>query len=132
MAKNLVKIHKYLEKNALRSFEWGVFDCCTFACDIIVICGGEDFAKDVRGKYKTAIGANRIIKKHFGTLEQAFSSLEEIPLSFAQRGDFTLFETDDGPLMAMRWNEGYIGISPEGGLGMIELQYDSIKTWRVN
>lgn len=131
MAKNLDKIHEYLETNKDRPFKWGEFDCCLFACDIIVLCGGEDFAKDVRGKYKTPLGAKRVISKHFGTLESAYSSLEEVGFNFAQRGDFTLFETDEGPLMAMRWNGGYVGISPDKGMGMIKIQYDPVKTWRV-
>jgi hypothetical protein len=98
----------------------------------MVLCGHDDFAKNVRGKYKTAIGAQRIIKKHFGTLADAFSSLEEINQNFAQRGDFTLFETDEGPLMAMKWTTGYIGISPISGMGLIEYKaYDALNTWRV-
>ena len=131
MAKNLAKIHEYLEENKDREFEWGVFDCCLFACDIIVLCGGDDFAKDVRGKYKTAKGSQRIIKKHFGTLEEAYSPLPEIPFAFAQRGDFTLFDTERGPLMAMKWNDGYYGISADSGMGFIKDTGTPVKTWRL-
>ena len=132
MAKNLAKIHEYLEcKSRRRPFKWGVFDCCLFACDIIVICGGSDFAAEVRGRYTTAIGSQRIIKKYFGTLEDAFSSLESVPFNFAQRGDFTLFDTPEGPLMAMKWNEGYMGISATQGLGLIVVKGTPVRTWRV-
>ena len=43
-------------------FQWGENDCCLFAADAIIAMGGEDVAKDVRGRYKTAIGARRIMK----------------------------------------------------------------------
>lgn len=131
MAKNLADISKYLHENKDKSFEWGKFDCCLFACDIIVICGGEDFAKEVRGTYSTEIGARRVIKKHFVSIEDAFSSLKEISFNFAQRGDLTLFDTSNGQVMAVKWNNGYLCLSPKTGIGTMIETSKPIKTWRV-
>lgn len=43
-------------------FQWGANDCCLFAADAIIAMGGKDVASDVRGRYRTAIGARRIMK----------------------------------------------------------------------
>lgn len=43
-------------------FKWGENDCCLFAANAILAMGGHDVAKDVRGRYKTALGARRIMK----------------------------------------------------------------------
>lgn len=57
------KLANYLLEKQKQPFEWGVNDCCLFAADAILAMGGLDVAKDVRGRYKTAIGAHRIMKK---------------------------------------------------------------------
>lgn len=132
MALNLQKINKYLDENKDRVFKWGEFDCCTFACDIVMLAGGEDFAKDVRGTYDTEVGAKRVLSKHFGSVEDAFSPLTEIPFNFAQRGDLALFDTDQGKVMSLVWANGYLAIGHKGKLGVM-LDIDKpLKAWRIN
>lgn len=130
MQKNLLKITNYLRDNKERKFAWGEFDCCLFACDIIMLCGGDDFAKEVRGSYSTEMGSKRVLKKHFGTIEDAFGSLPEIGFNFCQRGDLTLFDTDKGEVMAMKWVDGYIAVSDQG-MGTMLHTDKPIKSWRV-
>lgn len=131
MVRNLPKINSYLKENSDRDFSWGEFDCCLFACDIVVLAGGEDFAKDVRGKYSSEQGAKRVLKSEFGSIENAFSSLPEVLPAFAQRGDLVLFDTENGKVMALAWACGYIAISPDNGLGFMKDTSKPIKAWRV-
>lgn len=57
------QLANFLLEKQKQPFEWGNNDCCLFAADAILSMGGQDVAKDVRGRYKTAIGAHRIMKK---------------------------------------------------------------------
>jgi hypothetical protein len=50
-----------------REYQWGVFDCCLFAADVVQAITGVDLAAEFRGKYKTAAGATRELKKYAGT-----------------------------------------------------------------
>ncbi|MBL4838421.1 MAG: hypothetical protein JKY34_12675, partial [Kordiimonadaceae bacterium] len=44
-------------------FDYGKRDCCTSACDLIVAMTDTDLMAELRGKYRTAIGAVRVVKK---------------------------------------------------------------------
>ena len=46
-----------------RSFSWGKNDCCLFAGDIVQTITGIDPAATFRGKYDTALGAIKEIKR---------------------------------------------------------------------
>lgn len=121
----------YLSENKNRPFKWGEFDCCTMACDIVTLLGGEDFAKDVRGKYDNAVGAKRVLLNEFGSIEEAFSPLEEVDINFIQRGDLVLMEVLGEKLMAIRYGEGYYCLEIEEGMGLMEDIGIPIKAWRV-
>lgn len=132
MARNLQKINEYLRSNKDRKFQWGKFDCCLMAADIVVLSGREDPAKDVRGSYKTPSGAKKVLVKHFGgEIENAFNHLPVIDPVFSQRGDLVLFDTSNGKVMAVKWVNGYYCIAPEGGLGVMVEVDKPIKAWRV-
>lgn len=84
----------YIRAARSRPFVWGEFDCCLFVADIIAAMTGVDVAADFRGRYSTATGALRLVKKSGGDLdglaETVFSGLGIDPLSsplMAGRGD---------------------------------------------
>lgn len=56
------ELANFLLKTRKTPFKWGENDCCLFAANAILAMGGDDVAKDVRGRYTTAIGARRIMK----------------------------------------------------------------------
>ena len=56
------RLAEFLLEKRHEPFKWGVNDCCLFAADAIMAMGGDDVAHDVRGRYKSAIGARRIMK----------------------------------------------------------------------
>ncbi len=90
------RMAKALDNCRSTPFSWGSHDCGLFVCDITQIICGIDFAADLRGRYKTSLGAARVLKRFAGGLEEATEKimhdndcLEVKPLT-AQRGDIIL------------------------------------------
>ena len=67
------QLYDYIARCKNKQFEWGQFDCCTFACDWAIILGKPDPMEKIRGKYKTAKGAARAIARIIGKV-----SIEEV------------------------------------------------------
>ena len=119
-----------------RYFLWGKDDCCLFACDIIKAITKVDPAYSFRGKYKSALGAYREIRKQgfTGVMDVAEkrcaeNNWPEIPILTAQRGDVVcaLFNNQEslgiitGDSAAFVGGAGYVYIAPESAL----------KAWRI-
>lgn len=76
-------------------FSWGTHDCATWAFDIRRdLTEGEDIAACWRGRYRTALGAHRVMKRlGWDSLEAAGRDLLGTPLPTvlqAKRGDLVL------------------------------------------
>lgn len=76
-------------------FSWGSHDCATWAFDIRRdLTDGEDIAAGWRGRYRTALGAHRVMKRlGWDSLEAAGRDLLGTPLPTvlqARRGDLVL------------------------------------------
>lgn len=80
-------------------FVWGQHDCATWAFDVRrALIGGEDIAAIWRGKYKTAAGSRRTMKrlgwKDIGAMARDLLG-EPLPTTLlAQRGDLMLAGDD--------------------------------------
>ncbi len=90
-----------VEAARVRAFEWGQHDCAIWAFDLRRdLTGGEDVAGLWRGRYRTAAGARRVMRRlGWHSLEDAGRALLGAPLpsvSFAQRGDLVLSSTSLG------------------------------------
>ena len=79
-------------------FEWGANDCCLFGCDAVLDMTGHDFAADFRGKYDSALGAERLLHQHgardVSELAAKFARdglIEPVAVQFANRGDFLVY-----------------------------------------
>lgn len=99
------RLDEEFKKAAGRDFEWGIHDCCTFACNAVLAITGDDPASmplPFRGTYQTKVGAygnlNRLTdgKGLVGAVEMAaeYYGWEEIMPAFAQRGDLCLLQTE--------------------------------------
>jgi hypothetical protein len=77
-------------------FEWGRHDCCTFCSGAVKAMTGVDRMAEFRGRYATALGAARALKRFgAGTLEATLDGkFAGIAPSLAQRGD--IVTADDG------------------------------------
>lgn len=80
-----------------KPFAWGDHDCALFACDIAMAVCGIDFAKSLRGRYDTRLGAYRVLRTFAGgALEEAAEKIaqnhncEEVPILLARRGDIVI------------------------------------------
>lgn len=66
-------LREYLAECSRRPFQWGTFDCCTFAADWIFTNTGWDPMADLRGRYSSEFGALRLIREA-GGLENLLSA----------------------------------------------------------
>ena len=89
-----VKLDELVRNLSCREYEWGTFDCCTLAGDVVLVITGVDPIADVRGKYSTEQGAYRILAR-LGGMESAWSARlgQSIAVPFAQVGDIGITGT---------------------------------------
>lgn len=87
-----------------RPWDWGAADCCTSASDVFLELAGVDPMLPLRGRYRTATGAARLIRRMGGW--------DAMTADLADAAGLTLVE----PLAA---RPGDIGLTPRGtALGM--------------
>lgn len=93
----------FIESRRHQPFQWGKQDCCLFACDGILAQTGLDPAAEMfRGKYRDALGAARLVRKHGGIEAIAvkvcrkYGWPELFSPRLAQRGDVVLMDVTDG------------------------------------
>ncbi|MBF0270313.1 MAG: hypothetical protein HQL44_17165 [Alphaproteobacteria bacterium] len=119
-----------------RAFEWGSFDCCLWACDVVEALTGVDPAAPFRGRYKSKRGAFVALKRFAGggMLETARKiaddlSCPEVPVKTARRGDVVLLERDDGPALGVCVGKDVAAASLTG-LCLVPLK-EASHAWRV-
>ncbi|WP_199770468.1 DUF6950 family protein [Aeromonas sp. ASNIH1] len=72
-------------------------DICLAVCD-------KDPAAAYRGRYRTEIGAKRVLAKTHGSIAAALDVLfERVPVAMAQRGDALVFDGPQGQTAAVMW-----------------------------
>ncbi len=99
-----------------RAFAWGIHDCGAFAAACEKAVTGETQFGDVLGNYKTALGAARRLKRAgFDNIEALVSArLPEVPVNFAQRGDFVVSDSDLGPVIGVCLGDVFVSPGDEG------------------
>ncbi|WP_206431078.1 hypothetical protein [Sphingomonas sp. ABOLE] len=83
------RLADYLASVADRPMAWGSHDCALHAAHAILALTGEDHATAYRGRYQTARGAARALRRQgHADVEAQFDVLfPAIAPAFAQRGD---------------------------------------------
>jgi len=124
-----------------RLFLWGKWDCCLFSADAVLAMTGIDVGVVFRGKYTTAVGAARAVKRYGGgTLEDAMDKMAAqnrwlscLPL-MAKRGDVVLV----GPKYAPGRFGGAMGIVRGADIacvtedGLVSIPLDSaVRAWSI-
>lgn len=120
-----------VEKVRQRPFEWGAHDCATWAFDVRrALTGGPDVVS-WRGRYTTAIGSHRIMRKlGWRSMEEGGRALLGEPLHavlMAQRGDLVLSQGD--PAFGVCIGSHVAFVAPDG-LQFVPLG-DCSMAWRV-
>ena len=100
-----------------KPFVWGVHDCPTFAFEVrMILTGGEDIAALWRGRYTTALGGARVMRRlGWASLEEMGRSLlgeTRQAVLLAQRGDIVLADTGLG--FGVCIGAQAVGMAPEG------------------
>lgn len=109
-------------------FSWGVHDCALWAADAIQAQLGADPAQDLRGRYRTQLGAHRLVAPLGGLPGVAAAVLGE-PLRsplLACMGDVGY--TRQGAL-AVCAGETWL-VATRDGMGHLPLA-DALQAWRV-
>ena len=100
-----------------KPFVWGVHDCPTFAFETrMILTGGEDIAALWRGRYTTALGGERVMRRlGWASLENMGRALLGEPrpsVLLAKRGDIVLADTGLG--FGICTGAFAVGMAPEG------------------
>lgn len=115
-----------------RHFAWGEHDCALMAADIVREMTGSDPMLAFRGRYKSSIGAHRLLIQ-LGGLERAITEQlgDPILISLAMRGDVVLFE--DPPTIEPTAGIclGEQSIFPGPGGATFRATLDCKKAWSV-
>lgn len=119
-----------VEKARSTPFQWGVHDCACWAFDVrAALTGGADEAARWRGRYSTAAGSVKTMRKlGWASMEAMGRALLGEPLPtvlMAQRGDIVLMNSGFGVVVGAQ----ALGMA-EGGLGAVQLSACDMG-WRV-
>lgn len=100
-----------------KPFVWGVHDCPTFAFEVrMILTGGEDIAALWRGRYTTALGGARVMRRlGWASLEEMGCALLGEPrpaVLLAGRGDIVL--ADSGLGFGICTGASTVGMAPAG------------------
>jgi hypothetical protein len=124
------RLNRMVADSHHKPFAWGEHDCCLFAANTVLELTGEDYAKDLRGTYKSKRGAAKVLIEHGGMRGIATAALgKEVPPLMAQRGDIVLVQTEQGDTLAVCMG-GYC-VAP--GLERLEMtpMKQAVTAWRV-
>ncbi len=104
----------YIAATEAEPHAWGTHDCALDAADAVLAQTGIDVAFEFRGKYRTAAGAERALRRFgAGTLEATIAAkFPDVATGFARRGDLALHDGALGIVMgpfALFLREGAAG-----------------------
>ena len=86
------RLAAYLEPLRTRPFEWGAHDCCTFTAGAVEAMTGVDPMPEFRGRYTTAIGSARALRRYgAGTLDATLDGkFVRLDATLCHRGDLVM------------------------------------------
>lgn len=92
-----ILLSAFIKSRITMPFQWGVNDCCIFACDCMLALTGVDPAEGIRGTYDNEHDALRVVYDR-GGMEKMFTDIgatigltPHTNASRAKRGDIVLF-----------------------------------------
>lgn len=127
------RLAAYLEPLRVRPFEWGRHDCCTFAAGAVEAMTGVDPMPEFRGRYSTAIGSARALRRHGAgeldaTLDRKFA---QVAPAMAHRGDVIM----SGGLLGICLGPFLVAVGRQGDHeGLIRIdraRWAEPRAWRV-
>jgi len=122
---------EFLRDGASRPFRWGACDCCTWVCSWVLARRGVDPSAPWRGRYRTARGALRNIRRggdFVAVVSGAMADAGLIETSDPQPGDIGVVEAEGGATLAICTGGKWAGKSERG---VVVAPFPMIKAWRV-
>lgn len=110
-------VSKVFRQSHDEPFRWGTADCLMFAADVAAAITGTDPVARLRGRYTTAIGAQRILRREgWGDVAGLAAALwTEVPVAHAQIGDWAIVDGADGkPALGVVAGDRVIARGPDG------------------
>ena len=119
----------FLRASGARAFAWGECDCCTWACDWVLARRGVDPAARWRGRYRTALGAKRNLRRGLGVVAgEAFAVAGLQRTTDPRPGDVGVVWTPQGASLAIRTATGWAG---KAETGIVVAPFETLFAWTV-
>lgn len=118
-----------------RPFAWGRWDCARWGAAAVEAQTGADFYAPFLGRYSSARGAARALRKFgHGTLEATFTAAlgEPVAPAFGGNGDIVLTAGDaiPGARIGVARADGWADVVGDAGLVRLP-RSDWLKVWKV-
>lgn len=128
------RLAAYLATARRRPFAWGAHDCALFSAGAVEALTGTDLAAPYRGRYTTARGAARVLRRAGAGSLDAFVAgyFPRLPGPLlAQRGDLALVDSGTGAGLALGvvYGAQVLSVGPDG-LAEVPLSA-AVTAWRV-
>jgi hypothetical protein len=125
---------EFLRSAAQRGFSWGEHDCLLWLADWIEDRRGVDAAGLLRGSYRTALEAQRLVKREGGLvalIDQRMAPLGIARTDQPQRGDIAIVDGPENRMGALIL-DGASARLFEGGIVVTPLPITPVvAAWRV-
>lgn len=108
---------RFIESRLVTPFAWGENDCALLLADAALAMTGHDYAAPFRGRYSTALGAARELRRNgFEDLPAYLTHVLGAPVApgLARRGDAVLFGSADGPALGVVTGSQAAAAGPTG------------------
>ena len=125
------RLRGYLASSAAAPFEWGLTDCASFTGGAVEAMTGVNPHARFAGKYKTAKGAARALRRlgHEDHVAYAAALATEIPPSYAAFGDIAVVQGEGGLALGVVIGT-HIEVRAPGGRAVLPLT-DAMRAFRV-
>lgn len=116
-------------------FQWGLHDCCLWPATVALALTERDFAKDFRGRYRTARAAIKLWRAHSGGLlglvhdNCAYVGFEGVDTALAKRGDIIGAKQEDHYLLGVCVGRQFAAVGVSGLV--FKSMADAVSAWRV-
>jgi len=127
-----MRLAGFIQARMKTPFAWGQNDCCSFAGDAVQLMTGVDPMRELRGRYATERGAQRLIKQAggFGPLVCRYLGPPMENRAAAGRGDVVMLPVSDaGPGLGICVGSD-VAVAGTAGVVLIDIS-SALCAWKV-
>jgi len=121
-----LRLGQIIESARELEFEWGIFDCALHVSNCVRAMTGVDPAANYRDTYFDEAGAAQIYGTSFADFiasQAAALGLQEVPVTFARRGDVVLVDnnTAQGCVGVVSMDPRFVSCAADTGLVLVPI-----------